>query len=73
MVNIEDIRNRCECSIKNTAVGSHLDAALAELEMVRRRSQLLVRRMEGCRLDMDPRVRHFWQQLDAATRDTEVT
>ena len=72
MINIEDIRNRCECSIANTAVGSHLDAALTELEMVRRRSQLLVRRMEGYYIIMDPRVRHFWQQLDAATREPDV-
>jgi hypothetical protein len=72
MINIEDIRDRCECSIKNTAVGSHLDAALTELEMVRRRSQLLVRRMAGCRLDRDPAIGYLWQQLDAATRETEI-
>lgn len=61
-IDIEDVRKRNHCSILNTATGRHLDAALAELETLREASQLLVLRMEALGLDMDPRLRNFWQR-----------
>ena len=61
-IDIEDVRKRNHCSILNTATGKHLEAALAELETLREAAQLLTLRMEALGLDMDPRLRNYWQR-----------
>lgn len=68
MIDIEDVRKRNHYAILNTATGKHLDAALTELETLREASQLLVLRMESLGLDMDPRLRNFWQRTYDAGR-----
>ena len=61
-IDIEDVREINHFALMNTATGRHLGAALAELETLRKASQLLVLRMEALGLDMDPRLRNFWQR-----------